>query len=177
MEKTPGFAAKLASLRILVFDEADHLLDMGFMLSINKILSRLPPKGTRQTLLFSATVPTSTEKLAQTFLRPGNHFVDTVGKESVQTHEHVKQELVISSLFDIIPSILSIMRRESQVTDYKIIVFFATARVAGFMAELFQEMGLNVLEMHSRINQNARARTASLFKESKNVILFSSDGK
>ncbi len=177
MEKTPGFAAKFASLKILVFDEADQLLDMGFMNDVKKIMSRLPPKETRQTLLFSATVPASTEKLAQAFLRPGNHFVDTVGKESVQTHEHVKQELVIAPLFDIIPSILCVMRREITVADYKIIVFFATARVAGFMAELFQEMGLNVLEMHSRMNQRARTRTASQFKDAKNVILFSSDGQ
>ncbi len=147
------------------------------MKEIEKILSHLPPKETRQTLLFSATVPANIEKLAKAFLRPGNHFVDTVGKESVQTHEHVKQELVISSLFDILPSILCILKRESRVPDYKIIVFFTTARVTGFMAEFFQELGLNVLEMHSRMSQSARTRTASLFKDAKKVILFSSDGK
>lgn len=51
----------------------------------------MPSKEQRQTLLFSATVPDAVKKIADKALTPGYSFVDTVGEESVQTHEHVSQ--------------------------------------------------------------------------------------
>merc|ERR1711871_1230007 len=59
--------------------------------------------------------------------------------------------------------------------DYKIIVFFTTARLTGFMARLFNEMGVKTLEIHSRKSQSQRSRTADQFRDGCNLILFSSD--
>jgi hypothetical protein len=55
MENTPGFATRLLGVKVLILDEADRLLDMGFRSDIEKIVVALPKQ--RQTLLFSATVP------------------------------------------------------------------------------------------------------------------------
>ena len=55
----------MQNLRVLIFDEADQLLDMGFRPAIQEMLSRLPPKETRQTLLFSATMPSDVAAIAK----------------------------------------------------------------------------------------------------------------
>jgi superfamily II DNA/RNA helicase len=59
--------------------------------------------------------------------------------------------------------------------NFKIIVFFSTARVAGFLSELFTAAGLNILEMHSRKSQSYRTRVADEFRANGNTIMFSSD--
>ena len=55
IDNTPGFARRLRGVKVLVLDEADHLLDMGFRRDVERIISAVPKK--RQTFLFSATVP------------------------------------------------------------------------------------------------------------------------
>ena len=62
---TNGFAARFTELRTLVFDEADQMLDMGFRPTIEKILLKLPSPNSRQTLLYSATVPTAMQQIAK----------------------------------------------------------------------------------------------------------------
>ena len=176
LENTDGFSNRCReNISFLIFDEADQLLDMGFKPDIDAILKHVPPKGNRQTLLFSATVPASVQEIAKNALREGFEFFDTVGDDSEQTHLHVHQELIVTNLEEQTSAILSILRREMQVPNYKIIVFFTTARLTGYMAALFQKMKMDVLEIHSRKSQAQRTKTADHFRDNSNVILFSSD--
>ena len=176
LQNTDRFSERCReNISFLIFDEADQLLDMGFKPDIDAILKHVPPKDHRQTLLFSATVPPSVQEIAKNALRKGFEFIDTVGEDSEQTHLHVHQELVVTNMEDQTSAILSILRREMQVPNYKIIVFFTTARLTGYMATLFQKMQMNVLEIHSRKSQAQRTKTADIFRDNSNVILFSSD--
>ena len=172
---TVGMRERMSSIRILILDEADQLLDLGFNKDIEKIVSYLPEKQFRQTLLFSATLPSSIQLLVRHLLKAKYSFIDTIGEEEVQTHSHVLQDLVIVPLQDMIPSILSILLQHMTTPNYKIIVFFTTARVTGYMSQLLMKCGLNILEMHSRKSQSVRTKTSDIFRRSTDVIMFSSD--
>ena len=88
----------LDQLSVLIFDEADQLLDMGFRPTILRILGLLPPADRRQTLLFSATFPKSLEDIARLSMRPNYRFVDTVGDVEKQTVQLVKQHINIHTM-------------------------------------------------------------------------------
>ena len=175
LQNTTNFGDRCkTNVKVLIFDEADQLLEMGFRPEVEKILRYMPAVSARQTLLFSATVPEAVRTIADAALRPGYAFIDTVGEEE-QTHLHVRQQIAICDLEAQIPAIASILAQQMAVPNFKIIVFFTTARQTGFMSEIFQKMGHNVLEIHSRKSQSQRTKTSEQFKESVNVILFSSD--
>jgi len=185
---------RLSKMEVLVLDEADQLLDMGFRPDIERILKLLQPsKNHRQTLLFSATVPKSVSEIAHIALQPKYKFIDTVGEEKEQTHAHVKQEIMVApttietrGMGEMqLLAIAAILDREikssSPGNPCKIIAFFTTARMTGFMAEFLNsaigQTGFpKILEIHSRMSQSARQRTSEKFRASKdNTILFSSD--
>ncbi|RYG64970.1 DEAD/DEAH box helicase, partial [archaeon] len=174
-ESTRGFQQAFSKISTFVLDEADQLLDMGFKPALDRILGFLPPSSLRQTLLFSATVPPAVKQIADVFLRPGYSKVDTVGEETEQTHLHVKQHLAAVSTDDMNAALLSLLIQHMQTPNFKILVFFTTARMAGFEADLFETLRLPVLQIHSRMSQNARTRTSDQFRVGTNIILFSSD--
>ncbi|CEG35845.1 dead deah box rna [Plasmopara halstedii] len=165
---------KLDKLQVLVLDEADRLLDMGFRSNIIQIISFLPK--TRQTLLFSATLPATTDKLKDIALRNDYVYVDTIEGNDQHTNTQAIQEFIVCDLKDVISVVESVLEAHMKLRAYKIIVFLPTARSAQFMAQLFQVAGFpNVLEMHSRKSQSARSKAAEAFRKGKKMIMFSSD--
>lgn len=172
-----NLAARMDNLDVLVLDEADQILDQGFRAELLKIFASLKPSArTRQTLLFSATVPQSVEDIAGLALKQKYDFVDTVG-DADQTHLHVKQELISAQPANQIAAVASLLHRETQSQPFKVIVFFTTARLTGFMADFFRACnpGYEVLDIHSRKSQAARKKASDRFRDVKNAVLFSSD--
>lgn len=178
-----GMSERMRHLQALIFDEADQMLDMGFKPDITKILQQLAPSATtRQTLLFSATVPDSVEKMAQSAIsRGGYKFVDTVGDNAGdQTHLHVKQELFVCTQKEQMMAIASILHREAAASNgepFKIIIFFTTARLTGFCADLIRatKPPFQIVDIHSRKSQAQRQKASETFRDSRTAVLFSSD--
>jgi len=176
IDNTPNFKKKMSTVKSFILDEADQLLDMGFKPAIDKISQTLSAPSKRHTLLFSATVAPAIQAIASQTLRQGYSFIDTVGESATQTHLHVKQEMISADYQNMTPTIAAILQRETAKKNFKVIIFFPAANLAGFYHDLFKEMlNVNVLEIHSRMSQSARIKSSNAFKDASNVILFSSD--
>ncbi|KAK3159532.1 hypothetical protein QOZ80_2AG0151230 [Eleusine coracana subsp. coracana] len=174
IENKSSFSVRLMGLKILVLDEADHLLDLGFRKDIEKIVDSLPRQ--RQTLLFSATIPKEVRRVSQLVLKRDHVFLDTVGLGAVETPTKVQQ------LYLVVPHELHfhmvhrlLQEHIDHEVDYKVIVFCTTAMVTEFMYIMLRDLKLNVREIHSRKPQLYRTRISEEFRDSNRLILVTSD--
>ncbi|XVE57849.1 hypothetical protein DITRI_Ditri04bG0123300 [Diplodiscus trichospermus] len=174
VENKSTLSVRLMGLKMLILDEADHLLDLGFRKDVEKIVDCLPRQ--RQSLLFSATIPKEVRRVSQLVLKRGHAFIDTVGLGCVETHDKVRQSLLVAPHelhFQVVHHLLK--KHISQAPEYKVIVFCTTGMVTSLMYLLLREMNMNVREIHSRKPQLYRTRVADEFRESKRLILVTSD--
>ncbi|RQM18243.1 hypothetical protein DD237_000093 [Peronospora effusa] len=173
-QNTGKIVDRLGKASVLILDEADQLLDMGFRREIIRIIGYLPKE--RQTLLFSATLPASTKELKQVALREDYSFVDTIDANEADTNVQTEQEYIVCKMEDVILTVECILAEHIKLPAYKVMLFFPTARSAQFMAQLFQAAGFpGVLEIHSRKSQAVRTKTAEAFRKGHKVMMFSSD--
>mmetsp|Transcript_34791 Transcript_34791/g.68462 ORF Transcript_34791/g.68462 Transcript_34791/m.68462 type:complete len:629 (-) Transcript_34791:14-1900(-) len=168
---------------ILVLDETDRLLDMGFRNEISKIMSFLPRKEKRQTLLFSATVPQELKKIMAENMRKDFVEVDCIGKDGAQDGAHTnaaveQSHVVLPSLDRYVTSVVQIVQQimRADPKNHKIVVFFPTARLVGFFASFFNVgLGIEVIEIHSKKSQGFRNKASDKFRKAKRGVLFTSD--
>ncbi|TDH65015.1 hypothetical protein CCR75_001698 [Bremia lactucae] len=173
-QNTGSIATRLGQSSVLILDEADRLLDMGFRKEVMRIIEYLPKE--RQTLLFSATLPASTKELKKVALRRDFAFIDTIDENEADTNVQTEQEFIVCRMDDVIPMVETILREHMKLPAYKVMIFFPTARSAQFMAQLFQIAGFpGVLAIHSRKSQAVRTKTAEAFRKGHKVMMFSSD--
>eukprot|EP00020_Sapocribrum_chincoteaguense_P000610 CAMPEP_0170743586 /NCGR_PEP_ID=MMETSP0437-20130122/7344_1 /TAXON_ID=0 /ORGANISM="Sexangularia sp." /LENGTH=550 /DNA_ID=CAMNT_0011082259 /DNA_START=114 /DNA_END=1766 /DNA_ORIENTATION=+ len=170
--------------KILVLDEADRLLDMGFRPEIMRILSYLPPPAKRFTMLFSATFPTELAELTKVALRPNFEKImspevaDGSGASSVQP---IPQQGLTAPQHLFMEALLSILEARPHAT--KVMAFFVTARLTQYFAQVMSSMrlpGVVVYEMHSRKSMGHRTKESAKFRSassdgSKRHIMFTSD--
>lgn len=174
IENRSGLSVRLMGLKMLVLDEADHLLDLGFRKDMEKIVDCLPRQ--RQSLLFSATIPKEVRRISQLVLKREHDFIDTVGLGCVETPTQVQQSCLVAS-HELHSQIVYHLLKEhiSQSPDYKVVVFCSTGMVTSLMYLLLREMKMNVREIHSRKPQLYRTRISDEFRASKRLTLVTSD--
>jgi superfamily II DNA/RNA helicase len=130
IENTAGFATAMGAARMLILDEADRILDMGFRPQLKCILETLPASkmgvgagGGRQTLLFSATIPHDVLDVAHVALRKGYEMIDVVGEDTHDTHAHVAQEFMVVPSLSLVPALVRILKHAVKADpDFKIMV-------------------------------------------------------
>lgn len=171
-------AEKLANVQTVVLDEADTMLEAGFLADVKQILRLIPNKKTGwQGMCFSATVPPKVKEVVNVVLKEGYTNISTIEKNEAPTHERVPQyHVIIPSVAETFTALTTLIKTESQKCS-KIIVFGVTANMVALTAKVFSQglTPLNVFEIHSRLSQNVRTRTTAQFKEAASGIMFASD--
>ena len=157
----------LGSLRILVLDEADRMLDLGFRDDIERILQNAPVK--RQNLLFSATFSKDIKQLAHEFMR---HPVKIELENPNSAAKTVTQSFYPVDQQDK-PEILSYLIHGGRWK--KVLVFVRTKKAANKVAELLEEDGINAQAIHSDKSQYLRIRTLEDFKDNYFDVLVATD--
>jgi len=160
-------AVQLSTARLLVLDEADRLLDMGFTEELTRILTLLPPK--RQNLFFSATFPPEVQALATSLLR------DPVRVEIAATE--VNEPVIEQRAIQVDP------KRRTQLLRHlikdqgwkRVLVFVATKYSAEMIAEKLYKAGVFATAFHGELSQGARKQVLAEFKDEQWEVVVTTD--
>ena len=173
LEQTPYF--NVDSLQMLVLDEADRILDMGFRDQLIRILDYLPQGQARQTLLFSATQTKDVKHLATLSInRKTVEYVGVHDDDAATTPDRLKQAYVLVPAEHKLNCLYSFLRTHLKC---KTIVFFATCSQVRHAWDLFCRLrpGLSVLAIHGKLSQTKRLQVYDKFTTTPHSVMFATD--
>ena len=169
LDLTERRAVDISNIDVLVLDEADRMLDMGFLPAIRRVLSMLP--NTRQTLLFSATMSSSIEQLARSTMKePKLVEVNRRGRAAVMVEQsayHVPQESKTALL-------LKLLEHEQEPFE-RVLVFTRTRRGAERLSHILKARDHRVNRIHADRSQPQREQALREFSEGRTRVLVATD--
>ena len=157
----------LSSIEKLVLDEADRLMDMGFMPQVRRIVAKIPQA--RQTIMFSATISGRIESIAAEYLK--NPTLVRANSGQVEPTE-IEQQMFDVDEFDKDDLLLKLLKQGDMGT---VLVFTETRRKATWVKERLRDAAILAEEMHSDIPQSQREKTLARYREGKFNILVATD--
>ncbi len=157
----------LDSIEIFVLDEADRMLDMGFIPDIRRILVKLPQK--RQTLFFSATLPPAIVQLSQSMVKDPVHI--TIDPEH-PTIDAITQKVIYTEKAEKPALLLSLLKNRNMA---RVLVFTRTKHGANRIAKRLNEEGIPCAPIHGNKSQVARVKALSEFKNGRIRVLVATD--
>lgn len=169
LSQTVGF--NVDNLQMLVLDEADRILDMGFQRDLDAIIDYLPKQ--RQTLLFSATQTKKVSDLARLSLQDPE-YVSVHEAAETATPKSLQQNYTVTPLSEKLDTLWSFIQASKK---SKIIVFLSSGKQVRFVYEGFRHMqpGIPLLHLHGRQKQTARLDITKKFSAAKSSCLFATD--
>jgi superfamily II DNA/RNA helicase len=153
----------------MVLDEADKMLDLGFLPDVERLFSQTSP--TRHTMLFSATMPGPVVALARRFMNKPIHIRATSPDESI-TQANIKHFVYRAHALDKDEVIGRILQAEGR---GKTVIFTRTKRQAARLQEELTDRGFSAGSVHGDLSQDARERAMAAFKAGKHDVLIATD--
>uniref|UniRef100_A0A183BL91 RNA helicase n=1 Tax=Globodera pallida TaxID=36090 RepID=A0A183BL91_GLOPA len=166
-----GIARLLKTIRFLVLDEADRMLDGQYATQLKVIFDALPTK--RQTLLFSATLTSALNRLHEVSVRKPYFFEE---KDTIKTVDKLEQRFVLCPR-NVKDAYLVYVVKEFYLRrdDTSILVFAKTCRECQALALMFKQLGFEVGSLHSEILQSVRAASLAKFRAGRIQVLICTD--
>lgn len=169
LDQTAGFDAN--NLQILVLDEADRIMDLGFQSAVDALVEHLPKS--RQTLMFSATQSKKVSDLARLSLKDPE-YVSVHQDATTATPTTLQQHYIVTPLPEKLDTLYGFIKAN---VKSKIIVFLSSGKQVRFVYESFRHLqpGIPLLHLHGRQKQVARLEITNRFTAAKTSCLFATD--
>lgn len=166
-------ALSLKNVKYFVLDEADRMLDLGFEEDVKKIISRLPRKTERQTVMFSATWPASVREMAASYLN--NPIQVTIGSTELTANDAITQIVEVVEPFGKDKRLLELLNKYHKSRKNRVLVFVLYKKEADRVEQLLKRNRFNVVSIHGDKPQSERTDAINRFRDGSVPLLIATD--